>query len=147
MNNIDRAFNCSDDLGESTFLADCVCESVKYNISICIHCETIYNDDFYIKIFNNSSFLDATKCCRIKIFKAKYKSKPEDDLMEDFTLDSNQKVQLMNILLSKCGKSSINESNWEYIIKNFINFTNDQKLRRRLYKLLNKIPDYTQLPE
>ena len=86
---IDRRFNCSKILGETYEFSECISIDRDFNLSIYIHFETKYKDDFYFKVFNDVDFIKATKCCRIKIFKSMYKKQQIDDSMSFFILNED----------------------------------------------------------
>lgn len=140
---IDKRFNCSQRLGENSIHAEQIGRSNKTNISVWIHCETGIKDDFYLKVFNDIDFMKATKCARIKIFRAMYKSRPTDDFMESFFLTEAQIISMIEILKSKSVENY--QSMWTYLIDSFFRFSNDKKIKRRLKKAINRMPDYEKL--
>ena len=86
---IDRRFNCSKILGETYEFSECISIDRDFNLSMYIHFETKYKDDFYFKVFNDVDFMKATKCCRIKIFKSMYKKQQIDGVFQIAKIESS----------------------------------------------------------
>lgn len=148
MNNyVNKLYNCSDILKENTNDIGCVYSSIESNMSIYIHSKE--SDDLYLKIFNSHRLETATKCCRVKLFKSKYKEKPSDDYLPDYILNESEKENLINILNGQ--NSSLfgyleNCTLWEKIIKDFLLYNhNNSKIKKLLSKAYKNIPDYTKL--
>ena len=140
---IDRRFNCSKILGETYEFSECMSIDRDFNLSIYIHFETKYKDDFYFKVFNDVDFMKATKCCRIKIFKSMYKKQQIDDSMSFFILNEDQKIRIMKILINR--HSFYDTTVWKHMINSFYTFSDDAKIKRTLKNIMNKIPDYMNL--
>ena len=140
---IDRKLNCSKMLGENNELIECISESKEYNLSIYIHCITRYQDDFYFKVFNDIRFAKATKCCRIKIFKSLYKNNQPDDTLPMLILNDEEKKEIVQMLNKQHWYSG--KTVWNHMIKRFFDFSKNDKIKRKLKNIENKIPDYTKL--
>lgn len=148
MNNLNTMHCCSAKLKETydNILLCLVCNE-EANISIYLH-RIENSDDIYLKVFNNMHTQYATECCRIKMFKNKYKDKPDDDPMENFVLTDDQKKIILELLKTPFDYGLYEEeiyTPWEYAIKTYIHFGCNKKVRRLFNKYKNKIPDYTKL--
>lgn len=139
-------YNCSNILGETETDIGCVYSSKRLNMSIYIHSKE--TDDLYIKVFNSYNAQTADKCCRIKIFKAKYKNRPYDDYRDEYILNEKEKENLVNILNSNNSSlfGTIDDTLWNCIIKDFLiyNYKN-KKMKKLLLNAINNIPDYKNL--
>lgn len=148
MNNLDMMYCCSTKLKENyNNILVCLVNDIKSNISIYMH-RIENSDDIYLKVFNSTGADNPTKCCRLKMFKNKYKDKPDDDHMEDFVLTDDQKKIIVELLKTPFDYGLHEEeiyTPWEYAIRLYMHFGYNKKVRRLFNKYKNKIPDYTKL--
>lgn len=145
LSNTEKEIDCSEILGESTNGFEYTYSFMAYNMSIGMHCmfEDNRTDDVYFKVYNSSYPELATKCCRVKILKARYKNRPVDAIKEDYILSYTDKLFLILMLQAKFDD---NDTVWEYIVKRCLAFTKgNKKMQRLLKKSLHKMPDYTDL--
>lgn len=143
---INNAYSCSNELQEDDDSNMEIYYDDDRNISIYI--STRYNtDDLYFKLFSNSNPLFNTcKCCRIKLFKAKYK-KCNDSPLEPFILDYGDKVYLNKLMRKIINYDGKEYTLWEYILRMHCEYTENKKILRLTKKVTKnkKIPDYTKL--
>ncbi|MDD3121994.1 MAG: hypothetical protein PHC62_00595 [Candidatus Izemoplasmatales bacterium] len=144
--NIENAMSCSVILGETHNLMEFVVRDEEMDLSILVHFEQTYDDDFYIKIINSCKMLEGTKCCRVKMSKPRYKKRPSDDIFSHLELTVEQKEWLVKTLKGYCPKYGDRfASLWMYIIKEHIKFTDNEKNKKKLRKMKNRMPDYALL--
>ena len=72
-----------------------------------------------------------------------YKKQQIDDSMSFFILNEEQKIRIMNILNNR--HSFYDTTVWNHMIKRFFDFSKNDKIKRKLKNIENKIPDYTKL--
>lgn len=123
---------------DESFYMDCIFGFDKFN-----------QEPMYFRVLDGNPYTNkAKKCVRINIRKCKYKVFQKDF---EFTLNSYMKDRLIKILNSTQEFELFEDSNhsvWECIIESiFCGVTMNRSMCKLKHKLLNKIPDYTQLPE
>lgn len=145
LSELDRRISCSVELGEGSESFTPIMYSKKYDMCIAIYLNTKNRDDFYMKVYNAYQEINATECCRIKAFKAKYKL-VGDDTLQLFILNDEQKKNLISMLNEPTEDSDGRLiSIWYDMISTFILFSNTKRTRSKLIKILDKMPDYTTL--
>lgn len=148
MDPCERYYNCSMKLGETSMFLETIYADDSMFIDVHDYFEANHpSDDLYFKVYNGPTIAKSTKCCRIKIFKAKYKY-TDDNLLEDFILSDADKSHLMSILSSIYNgpNKDFVGTNWDYILYLY-RWTGieNPKMRNLLRKAKHKIPDYTKL--
>lgn len=141
-------FDNSESLGENEILNMEIYSDTEMNMSIWIS-KSKFSDDFYFKVFDHERVSKSTRSCRIKVSKCSYK-KCNDSLRELYVLNNKEKQWLIGILKSKPYEPfDYYNSVWEFIIKELYHMSgiNIAQRNKKILKLLNKIPNYTQLPE
>lgn len=149
INNLNNMYCCSSKLGETyNNILQCVSSNAIDNISIYLH-HIENSDDIYFKVFNDADPQYATKCCRIKLFKIKYKNKPDDDCLDNFVLSDDQKKIIIQMLQTPFDYGIYEEKEiytpWEYAIRTYKHSGCNKKVRRLFNKYKNNMPDYTRL--
>lgn len=143
---LNKLYNCSEKLGENTESITCIYVDNKNNLSLYVHFWHTNNitDDLYIKVFNNCNIELATQCCRLKIFKTKYKQKPDDDFLDNYELTYSDKKRITHILENE---NIFGQNVWNFIIDRYMQCIGkrNNKTRKLLNKYKDKIPNYTKL--
>lgn len=78
---------------------------------------TGYNNQ-YFKLYNNDSYVKATKVARISMLKPNYLVHKNDDGKENWILNNKEKRKLINLLHSK-NEEYVILSNWQVIIATY----------------------------
>lgn len=86
-------------------------------LAIWIENPTGYNNQ-YFKLYNNDSYVKATKVARISMLKPNYLVHKNDDGKENWILNNKEKRKLINLLHSK-NEEYVILSNWQVIIATY----------------------------
>lgn len=148
MDPCERYYNCSMKLGETSMFLETIYADDYISIDVHDYFDSNHaNDDLYFKVYNGPTVAKSTECCRIKIFKAKYKY-TDDNLLKEFVLSDAHKKHLIFVLMSdyKGPNKDFVGTNWEYILYlyRWAGVCNP-KMRNLLKKAKHKMPDYRKL--
>ncbi len=148
MDPCERYYNRSMKLGETSMFLETIYADDYISIDVHDYFDSNHaNDDLYFKVYNGPTVAKSTECCRIKIFKAKYKY-TDDNLLKEFVLSDAHKKHLIFVLMSdyKGPNKDFVGTNWEYVLYlyRWAGVCNP-KMRNLLKKAKHKMPDYTKL--